>query len=97
MPTKPTVSKATGRTVKPFASTPRLDAATSNVGKFTEEAEAAYQRWLEEGDFYNPAKNMTPSQMSKQSPSGRAAGTSSPGSATSKLKKMGGLPLPPKV
>ena len=36
-PTKPFVSRATGRTVKPMAATPRLDAATSGIGKWNEE------------------------------------------------------------
>ena len=65
------------------------------MSTFQEEIDTAYEKWFAEGYFYNPANNMTPRDMSKQSPSGRAAGA---GSATSQLKKTpGGLPLPPKV
>ena len=46
-PTKPFVSRATGRTVKPMASTPRLDAATSGIGKWNEELEPLAQHFVE--------------------------------------------------
>ena len=61
------------------------------MSSFQEEINAAYEKWLTEGDFYNPAKNMTPKDMGKQ------VKPSSQPSAPSGRRTPSGLPLPPKV